>query len=200
MATHRLEAINQCLRAIGEAPVNSTSSGVPDAEKANVHINQITKVVLSAGWSPNSAFDVTLTPDQDGIIKVASNILRIDTSGVDRATAVTVLKDTDSIDKLFKVKDQSFLFTDPVVCDLVYYFDIDSLPFPLQNYIAARAARQFQEDVMGSVSLDGFTSREEANAWAMLLDYEADQEDSNCLTDSYYMREITGRNNSLSWR
>lgn len=200
MATYRLEAINQCLRAIGETPVNSPQSGVPDAETASGVIDQITREVLSAGWSPNSAFDVRMIPDQDQIIKVPENLLRIDTTGRSRSRSVTVRRDTDGIDKLFDVKEQSYTFDGPVYCDLVYLFDIDGLPFPLQNYIAARAARVFQETVMGSAALDGFTSRREGEAWASLLDYEADQEDSNCLTDSPYMRAVTGRNNPLSGR
>lgn len=200
MSTYRLEAINRCLDAIGEDPVNSLSSGVPDAEQASRMIDQITREVLSAGYTPNSVFNTRLTPDMDGIIKIASNVLRVDTTGPDRGLAVTVRRDTDGIDKLFKVKDQSFTFTRPVTVDIIYHFDIDGLPFPLQNYITARAARVFQESVMGSQSLDSFTSRREAEAWAQLLDYEADQEDSNALTDSPYMRVVTGRNNALSWR
>jgi hypothetical protein len=200
MATYRLEAINRCLNAIGENPVNSVHSGVPDAEAASRVIDQITKEVLTKGWSANSAFEQRLTPDQDGIIKVSANILKIDTAGRDRHLTVTVNQDVDGIDKLFKVKDQSFVFTKSVLVDIVYYFDIDGLPFPIQDYIAARAARVFQEAEMGSVSLDSFTSRREAEAWTALLDYEAEQEDNNVLTDSPYMREITGRNNILSGR
>lgn len=200
MASYRLEAINRCLDAIGEEPVNSTSSGVPDAEDASRMIDQITKEVLSAGYTSNSVFNVKLSPDIDGIVKVPSGVLKIDTTGRDASLAVTVRTDTDGIDKLYKIKDQSYVFDSPVYVDIVYLFDIDGLPFPLQNYIAARAARVFQESVMGSVSLDGFTSRREAEAWAQLLDYEAEQEDSNCLTDSYYMAVVTGRNNPLSQR
>lgn len=200
MASYRLEAINRCLDAIGEEPVNSPSSGVPDAEDASRMIDQITREVLSAGYTSNSVFNVTLNQDLDGIIKVPSGVLKIDTTGRDAYLAVTVRTDTDGIDKLYKIKDQSYVFDGPVHVDIVYLFDIDALPFPLQNYIAARAARVFQESVMGSVSLDGFTSRREQEAWAQLLDYEAEQEDSNCLTDSVYMAVVTGRNNPLSYR
>lgn len=200
MPAYRLEAINRCLEAIGESPVNSTSSGVPDAENASRMIDQITKEVLTAGYTVNTAFNVRLLPDQDGHIKVSANVLKVDTAGRSRHIAVTVNRDVDGIDKLFDIKEQSFKFTGTVYVDIVYLFDIDGLPFPIQNYIAARAARVFQESVMGSVSLDSFTSRREAEAWAQLLDYEAEQEDSNALTDSFYMREITGRNNPLSGR
>lgn len=198
MATYRLEAINQCLAAIGESPVNSPNSGVPDAASASAMIDRATRKTLMAGWTVNTAFDVKLVPDLEGIIKIASNVLTVDTSGRSAGLAVTTRRDVDGIEKLFKVKDQSFRFDEPVTVDIIYYYDIDDLPFPLQNYIAALAARDFQEDAMGSVALDGFVSRSLNEAWAALLDYEAAQEDSNALRDSPYMRAVTGRNNPIS--
>lgn len=200
MPAYRQEAINRCLKAIGEAPVNSINSGVPDAEEASAVIDEVTQQVLMAGWSCNTAENVKLVPDLDGIIKVPASVLQVDTAGRDKWLNVTVRTDTDGIDKLFQVKDQTYQFTRPVYVDMTYLFDIDGLPFPLQNYIAAKAARVFQEGTFGSVSLDSFTTRGEAEAWALLMDYEADQEDSNCLTDSAYMRVVTGRNNYLSGR
>lgn len=200
MATYRLDAINRCLDAIGESPVNSLNSGVPDAEDASRVIDTVTKQVLNAGWVANSVFDHKLVPDLDGIIKLPPNVLKVDTAGRSQRIAVTVRQDTDGIDKLFRIAEQSFLFDGPVWVDMVYLFDIDGLPFALQNFIAAKAARVFQEGAMGSVALDSFTVRQENEAWAMLQDYEAEQEDSNALTDSYYMRVVTGRNNPLSGR
>lgn len=198
MATYRLDAINRCLDAIGETPVNSTNSGVPDAADASRMIDKVTREVLLAGWSANSVFNMALTPDIEGIIKVPGTILKIDTTGRSRGIAVTVRKDTDGIDKLFRIKDQSYQFDAPVYVDIVYLFDIDGLPFAIQNYISALAARNFQEATMGSVALDGFTDRAVTEAWTMLLDYETEQEDANQLTDSAYMRAITGRNNPIA--
>lgn len=200
MASYRQTAINRCLDAIGEAPVNSVNSGVPDAESASRMIDQVTREVLQAGWSCNRVENTKLTPDLDQIIKVPDTILSIDTTGRDKWLAVTVREDTDGIVKLFKVTDQSYQFTDSVYVDIIYLFDIDALPFPLQNYIAAKSARVFQESVMGSTSLDVFTKQREAEAWALLLDYEAEQDDANVLTDSLYMAYVTGRNNPISFR
>jgi hypothetical protein len=197
MATYRLDAINRCLDAIGESPVNSPSSGVPDAEDASRVIDRITREVLEPGWVVNTV-ETTLQPDLEGVIKIAPNIIKVDTVGRDKRLAVTVRNDVDSIDKLFAIKDQTFIFTAPVLVELVYFFDIDGLPFALQNYIAAKSARVFQESAMGSVSLDNFTVRQEKEALAILQDYEAEQEDSNVLTDSAYMQIVTGRNNHLS--
>lgn len=200
MATYRLEAINRCLDAIGESPVNSVTSGVPDAEDASRMVDRATKEILETGWTVNSRYNVRLKPDVDGIIKVASSVLRVDTTGRSKRIAVTVMRDTDGLDKLFNVDDQSFIFTEPVWVDLVYLYDIDGLPFALQNYISAHAARLFQESNMGSVALDGFVVRQENEAWTRLLDYETEQDDANVLTDSPYMRAVTGRNNPLSGR
>ncbi len=111
-------------------------------------VDQVTREVLMAGWSANTVSGVKLSPDLSGIIKVPPTILQVDTSGHSRSLSVTTQTDTDGIDKLFKVKDQSYIFDQSVTVDIVYFFDIDGLPFPLQNYIAARSARVFQESVM----------------------------------------------------
>lgn len=201
MPAYRLNAINQCLDAIGEAPVNDTTSDVPDAQDASRIIDRVTRQVLSAGWSANSAFEVTLTPDMEGTIRVPDNILSVDTSGKDAALSVVTQRDeNDGQDKLFKVVDQTFSFTDPVTVDIVYLFDIDALPFALQNYITALSAKAFQKSVLGATSLNTQLQEDVDAAWALLLDYESGQEDNNVLTDSPYMRVVTGRNNPLSGR
>ena len=74
--------------------------------------------------------------------------------------------------------------------------DFADLTYTLQRYIAARAAREFQESVMSSVSLDAFTRRKEAETYAALLQDEAEREDANVLTDNKFTYKITRRKNN----
>lgn len=199
--SYLLTAINRCLRAIGETPVNSTDSGLPDAGEAYKVIEDVTYEVLSAGWEANTSRGLTLTPSMSHQIAVPATYLRVDTVDEDRHIHVTVRRDpNDGIAKLYNVKDNTFEFMSPVKVDVVHYFTIDELTFPLQNFISARAARVFQETQMGSVSLDSFTMRAEQEAWAKLIDAEAENADHNALRDSPYMATITGRFNTLSGR
>lgn len=193
--TYKLKAVNRCLRAIGEAPVNSLTSGVADAETAASIIEETTEEVLSAGWHCNTSFNVRLVPDLDKKIIVPATAIKVDTTGAFARINVTVAVDpNDNLTKLFNISDQSFDFTAPVLVDIVHNLPIDHLPFTLQNYIAAKSARIFQTSTMGSVALDSFTAREEQEAWVKLQDAEAEAEDSNIFRDNPYLASIVSRN------
>jgi hypothetical protein len=199
--SHKLDAVNRCLRAIGEAPVSSLSSGLPDAESAAVLIDEVTKDVLSAGWHSNTDEGVVITPDSKGEIQIPDTVLLIDTTGRSSIIDVTVRPDpNDGLLKLFDKDRQSFTFSDPLTVDIIHLFPFDDLPYALRNYISAKAARRFQEESISSVSLDNFVVRNETEAWTKLLDYEDEVEDSNALTDSAYMQYVTGRNGNIPWR
>lgn len=199
--TFKLEAINRCLRAIGETPVNAITSSLPEAADARSLVDEVTKEVLAAGWHCNTNYNVKLTPDIDGYIRVPNTYISVDTSGVSRHINVAVREDpNDELLKLFNIKDQTFVFTDPLYTTIVLDFDIDSLPYQLQNYIAWKAARQFQQGSVGAIGLDRFVAFNLETAWNALLDWEEEADDTNILTGSYYMLETTGRNNSLSGR
>ncbi|MFG1227146.1 hypothetical protein [Xanthobacter wiegelii] len=197
--SNKLKAVNRCLRAIGEAPVNSLSSGVPDAEVAMAVLDDVTEEVLEVGWHCNTRREVRLLPDVNGQIAVPSDYLQVDTVGTSANIDVTVSKDPqDDIIKLFNITEQTYEFSGPVYVDVILRLDYEGLPLALRNYIAAKSARVFQENQMGSTSLDAFTSRAESEAWAKLQDYEAEVEDANCLTDSAYMRYVRYRNSPIS--
>lgn len=199
--TQKLDAVNQCLRAIDEAPVNSLSSGVDEAQRAATFIDQCTREVLSTGWHCNTDYSVILTPDSNSEIRTSEDWISLDTVGDSASVDITVRKDlNDDLKKLYDLGLQKFTFDAQLTVDIVRYFDIDDLPFVLASFIAAYSARRFQEDTIGSVTADARLVRTEAQMWARLLDEEADQEDSNVLTGSYYMQQVTGRNSDFSWR
>jgi hypothetical protein len=91
--TQKIDAVNQCLRAIDEAPVNSLSSGVDEAERAATFIDQVTREVLSAGWHNNTDYNITVTPDTAGEIGASADWISIDTVGYSSSIDVTVRVD-----------------------------------------------------------------------------------------------------------
>jgi hypothetical protein len=199
--TQKIDAVNQCLRAIDEAPVNSLSSGVDEAERAATFIDQVTREVLSAGWHNNTDYNITVTPDTAGEIGASADWISIDTVGYSSSIDVTVRVDpNDGLKKLFDLGEQRFTFDAPITVDIVRYYDIDALPFVLSAFIAAHAARRFQEDLIGSATADSRLIRTEAELYARLVDEEAEMEDSNVLTGTLYMQRVTGRNSDSSWR
>jgi hypothetical protein len=195
----KLEAVNIILDSIGETPVSSLTSGLPDAEAAEVKLNETILEVLSKGWHQNIEQEIKLTPNSEKEIIIPSQYLRVDTVGNSKDTNVTV-RLQDGKRKLFKVRDYSFKFDDPIYVDVVVELDYDGLTFELQNYIAHRAARKFQESSLGSVAVDSFTVRQESESFAALMDAEAETEDNNILTDSPHVRYATTRYHPLAGR
>jgi hypothetical protein len=192
--TTKLEAVNKCLDGIGESPVSSLASGLADAETAERIVNETTKDVLSVGWHSNTDYEVTLVPDSSGYIHVPGTALRIDTSKYSRTTNVVARIDpNDNARKLFKVKDQTYVFTASVTVDIVHSFDFEDLTHELQRYIAAKSARKFQKITTASATLDKMLQEEEALALAALQDSEAESEDLNIL-DGAHCQFISRRN------
>lgn len=77
-ATTKLEAVNVLLSCIGEAPVNSLTSGLVDAETAETILNSVSREVQSQGWGFNTDYEREFTLDANNQIQIASDVLRID--------------------------------------------------------------------------------------------------------------------------
>lgn len=194
----RLEAVNLMLDAIGEAPVSSLASGLADAETAERIFNQVDADVQSVGWHSNREREKKLIRDEDNKFPLPSTTLTVDTMGEHKYINVTLRGGY-----LYDIKNQSITWTsatnndhDHLYVDIVQKQEYPDLPYSIQRYIAARAAREFQESVLSSANLDSFTVRKEAEAYSALLQDEAEKEDANVLTDNNYAFKITRRRNN----
>lgn len=197
MGLSKLQAVNIVLDAIGETPVSSLNSGLPDAEAAEAKVDEVSTTVQAKGWHQNTELGLKLTPDSNSNIIVPATYLRVDTVQSSAATNVTVRKNGTS-NMLYDVKNQKFTFTKEMYVDVIMELDYEDLSVELSNYIAYKAARRFQEAQMQSVALDNFTMRAEMEAYAALMDSETENEDSNILMDSAHCFYGTWRNHQLA--
>ena len=92
MGLTKLEAVNIILDSIGETPVSSLESGLPDAEAAVTKLDEINKTVQSKGWHQNTEKKLKLVPDSNKNIVVANNYLRVDTTGTTKSINVAPRK------------------------------------------------------------------------------------------------------------
>jgi len=192
MSLTKLEAVNMVLDAIGESPVSSLTSGLPDAEAAEAKLDEVRVEILSRGWHQNIEKDVTLKRDANNEILLSNIYLRVDSTGGDKDVNV-VQRYSNGKRKLFNITKRQYTFDKDLVVDLIIDIPFDELTVELQNYIAARAARKFQESALGSASLDSFTVRAEAESWAGLQDAEAENEDNNIIKSSPHVSYATYR-------
>ena len=191
--TSKLDAVNSILLGIGEAPVNTLGSGLQEAEIAEVTLNNISREVQSQGWTFNTEIRYSLARDGAGEINLPSNCLKVDTT--------TILRDykTDVVERSRKLYDRvtnSFTFTKDIETDIVVLLGFEELPETARRYITLRAARKFQENILGSSTLSQLQADEEQLALFALREAEAEAGDYSIFDQYDTYRHIDRKINS----
>lgn len=167
-----LEAINMMLAAIGEAAVSSleTATTVEVTQAKNL-LSNINREVQQKGWHFNTEWDVTLSRDSDNRIPLGSSVLSVYVEN-----ELTTIRGIDGQMFLYDLDDNTFTWTknldDAVTITLL---DFKNTPQALRQYVTAKAARVFQEEVVGQASAEQVNRLEESEAYADLLDDEAER-------------------------
>jgi len=182
--TDELSAVNTMLGVIGEAPINSLAaiSSVIDAVTARAVLNEIAVTVQSEGWQFNTEDNWTFLPDNTGTINIPSSIIeaRSYTTEFDLA-----LRGTRLYDRKNHTYDFSAYISTGIALNCTILMEFADLPQAARYYISIRAARVFQNRVVGSDTLKGFTKEDEMYARVALKKYDADSAGYNMLTGTY---------------
>lgn len=159
----KLNMINKCLLAIGETPypegtlIPSLALGT-DGETASRIVEETMIEVQSIGWYFNLDYNYKLYKDTNDVISLPPNVLRIDSQYNNRY----VEKDG----RIYDLENQTFIIEpDYIEVDIVWLADYPTLPPEAYEYIGARAARKFQESVVGAPDLSRTTSMAEQDAY-----------------------------------
>ena len=157
--TSQLDAVNVCLEAIGEQPVNVIpSTGVSESTIANTIVNRISREVQNIGLHCNSESEYPFTTDIDGYINIPQNVIQIDPSDPHVDCVVRGRR-------LYNRKEHTYKFTvSPIACDVVWFLPFEDLPEHVRHYIAVVAARTFQRNYLGSTNLNQITQEDEYRA------------------------------------
>lgn len=189
-ATTELDAVNIMLGTIGESPINSldAATGVVDAVTARSILAEVAVQVQEEGWHFNTDYEFVLTPSMDTKeIYVPANCIEVDTSEYDRSGLDVAIRGN----RLYDRKNKTFQFQQEIKADLTILLEFNELPQAARHYITIRAARVFQQRVVGSQTLGSFTEADEARALRQMKRYEAKTADYNILTGNYsVMRTI----------
>lgn len=177
----KLDAVNGMLASIGQAPVNSLDvSGIRDVAIAELALDTQTREVLTKGWHFNSEECYELVPDGNGKIAVPSGALDLDPTydSID----FTIRDDSGTL-RLYDKEEHSFDLSayNPLLVDIIWAFEFEAIPQCARTYIATRAARIFQSQVIGSDILFKFTELHESEALATLKRLEGRRKDRNML-------------------
>ena len=178
--TTELDAVNTILSAVGEPPINSLDEQKNvDAAIARNILTEVNRDMQAHGWHFNSQTKVSFSPDSSTKeITLPDNILRIDVEHWTSAFGTTDNRDiTQRGSKLFSKKDNSYEFTSDVIASVIYAFTWDELPEPARRYAAVKAARIFQDRMVGSQAHHAFTREDEVRALALLKEFEGETGD-----------------------
>lgn len=176
--TTQLEAINQMLSGIGQAPVVSLDVANPEIAIALDVLEQVDREVQGEGWHFNTEVAYPFTADVNGIITVPSTVLQLsDNKFANNQKYQTVLRDGKLYDKV----NHTYTFTanSIVKCDVVWKFSFTDLPQVFQDYITQRATRVFAGRVLGSQEMVTFNAQDEALLRANCLAYDTSSSDVN---------------------
>ncbi len=180
--TTKLEAVNIMLSSIGEAPVNSLTSGLEDAELAETILGSVSRDVQSKGWTFNTDLKYTLSPDSvTKEISIPDNCLRVDTRGTVRSSSSDIVERGR---KLYDRVNNTSIFSSSQIVDIVFNLEFTDIPEVARRYIVIRSARIFQDRVLASTSIHGFQLEDERAAWMELQDHEGEIADYN-IFDNY---------------
>jgi hypothetical protein len=166
----RLDAVNQCLLAAGEAIVSDleNQSGV-DTSIAEYLLDQYTDDYQLRGLA-NNVFVKTLTIDDvSGKIHLPSNIMSLDfgtfITNSDGYTIRVAVKTEGSGFILWNVTDQTSNWSDystyDIKASLIVKLDWEDIDTPGQRAITASAARRYQMLTQGDEGMDAYLQQDE---------------------------------------
>lgn len=185
-ATTELEAVNELLEAVGEAPISSLDvTGRTDVAIAKQVLNRAIRTLCARGWFWNTDIEYVLTLNEDNKFPVPSNALRIDPT--DTSVNVTIRGSF-----LWDLDNHTDTFTDrtSLKCDIVRALPFDDLTQAAREYVAAVAGRTFAKRVLGDQTLVAYTQEDVDAAMTLLRQEESDNADHSLYQDATTMRVI----------
>ncbi len=167
--TTKLQAINTMLSVVGEPPVNSLTAQRADSFIAQNILDEVSREVLTYGWQFNTEDNVTLSPDSStGFIYISDSVVRVDMDPRNDDIYDIVVRGN----RIYNRKTNSFVFTEELIAQRVILMDFEELPEVAKRYITIRAARIFQDRVVGAQTLHAFTATDELVALTKMQEYE----------------------------
>lgn len=177
--TTELEAVNECLANIGQAPVSTISGDLGvDTQIALNFVRSVNRELQSQGWFWNTEIDFPLTPNGNGDIVLPANTLSVDSTGDDAWRNVVQRGNI-----LYDRTNRTYTFATPINVELVIGLSFEELPETARRYIALRAARIFQDRVDDSVGQTDVT--DETMALNILKAEQLRNEDINVFSGSW---------------
>ncbi len=170
-----LDAVNQILSSVGQAPVTTLDLQNPEVAIAVNTLREVSKQVQVEGWTFNTERKYTLNPDSSTKqINYPANMLRIDANEEEHKNEYDLVRRSGKVyDRLNHTNE----FNNAIKVDVVWLFDYYDLPPGIQAYITAKAARMCATKMVGDRELNALLQEQELMTRAAALEEECQQGD-----------------------
>jgi len=188
--TSELDAVNVMLTSIGESPINTLGSGLQEAEIAEVVLDNVSRDVQSAGWHFNTEIRYNLARNSSNEITLPTNAIKVDKTNILREY------DMDVVERGRKLYDRignKYTFDGDIEVDMVVLLPFEELPETARRYITLKAARVYQQRMIGSETLSKQLMMDEQQAFLALREAESEASDYN-IFDNYDTYRALDRN------
>ena len=169
-----LSAVNSILGSIGQSPVTSLDFTNPEISFIHNLLREVNVDVQNEGWSFNTEYHVTYSPDTDGYFVIPPNVIRFDVHDNQNIKTTDVVKRNG---RLYDKYNHTDVFTADLDLDVVTLYEFSDLPSVFQRYITYRAAGRAAAQLVGNPQLVQLLGTQEAQARAACMEYECDQGD-----------------------
>ena len=173
--TTQLDAVNEILGSVGQAPVTVLDQTNPEVALAFTTLMEISREVQAEGWVFNREFKYPLRPNSEGHINIPANVIQMDLSqsyeNSNYDTVIRLGKLYDKQNHTYEWEQKEYLF------DIVWYFPFEDLPKPFQDYVTARAASKAATRLVGDLNLTQILTQYELLRRASCIEYECNQGD-----------------------
>jgi hypothetical protein len=169
-----LSAVNSILGSIGQSPVTSLDFTNPEISFIHNLLREVNVDVQNEGWSFNTEYHVTYSPDTNGYFVIPPNVIRFDVHDNQNIKTTDVVKRNG---RLYDKYNHTDVFTGDLSLDVVTLYEFSDLPSVFQRYITYRAAGRAAAQLVGNPQLVQLLGTQEAQARAACMEYECDQGD-----------------------
>ena len=174
-ASTELDAVNQILSSVGQAPVTTLDLQNPEVFITLNTLREVSKQVQLEGWTFNTERNYPMVRDEaTNEIALPANLLAIDANMNEHPSDYDLVMRNG---KLYDRLNKTYVFTENPKVDVLWYFDFQFLPPAVQSYITARAARMCATKMVGDPQLYQLLESTEEMARATLTEYECNQGD-----------------------
>ena len=174
-ASTELDAVNQILSSVGQAPVTTLDLQNPEVSIVLNTLREVNKQVQAEGWIYNTERHVEFPPDTiTKEIAYPSNVLQLDANRETHKDTYDLVRRNG---KLYDRYKHTYQFTKTIEADVVWYFDFTDVPPAFQAYITARAARMCCVKMVGDRELQALLQEQEMMTRAAAIEYDCQQGD-----------------------